>query len=66
MTMLWVQNIWVTAVCVPYLICLQDVPPLPPSLVALEKPKEAPFCENIKEALKLPEYLKLIGVFMLM
>lgn len=42
------------------------MPKLPPSLVALEKPKEAPFCENIKEALKLPEYLKLIGVFTLM
>lgn len=42
------------------------MPKLPPSKVALERPKEAPFCANILEALKLPEYLKLIGVFMLM
>lgn len=65
-TMLWVQNIWVSAVCIPYLIFLEDKPKFPPSLVALEKPKEAPFCQNIMEALKLPEYLKLIGAFMLM
>jgi len=66
MTMLWVQNIWVTAICIPYLIFIEDKPKLPPSLVALEKPKEAPFCENISAALRLSEYRKLIGAFMLM
>ena len=63
---MWAQNIWITVVCVPYMLIIKDKPQFPPSLVSLEKAKEAPFWENIKEALKLPEYVKLICAFSLM
>lgn len=66
MTMLWVQNIWITVILVPYFIFIKEKPILPPSLVALEKAKDAPFCVNIKEALKQTEYVKLIVVFSLL
>lgn len=66
MVMLWVQNIWITLICIPYYIIIREKPDFPPSLVALAKPKEANFCENIRVALKLPNYIKLIVVFMLL
>jgi hypothetical protein len=66
MIMLWVQNIWITAICVPYYIMIREKPEFPPSVVSLAQPKEANFCENIKVALKLPNYIKLIFVFMLL
>lgn len=37
-----------------------------PSLISLEKAKEVSFCDNIKEALKLPNYVKLIFAFSLL
>lgn len=66
MTMLWVQNIWITVILVPYFIFIKDKPILPPSLVALEKAKEVPFCENLAGALKHPEYVKLLFAFSLL
>jgi hypothetical protein len=66
MKMLWIQNFWITAICVPYIIIIKSRPDFPPSLVALEVAKEAPFCENIKQALLLPNYVKLVCTFALM
>ena len=66
MIMLWVQNIWITLICVPYYIMIREKPEFPPSVVSLAQPKQANFCENIKVALKLPNYIKLIIVFMLL
>jgi hypothetical protein len=45
---------------------IRERPEFPPSLVSLAKPREANFCENIKVALKLPNYIKLIIAFMLL
>lgn len=52
--------------CVPYIIIIREKPEFPPSLVSLEKPKEAKFCANIANALKLKNYVLLIVVFMLL
>ena len=51
--MLWVQNGWISAICIPYILIIKEKPDHPPSLVALEKPPEANFCANIRDALKL-------------
>ena len=64
--MLWVQNYWLSAVCVPYIIFIREKPEFPPSMVSLEKPKEANFCSNIRDALKLKNYVLLILIFMLL
>lgn len=66
MIMLWAQNIWITVIAVPYYLMIREKPEFPPSLVSLAQPKEANFCENIKVALKLPNYVMLIIVFMLL
>lgn len=64
--MLWVQNIWISAICVPYIIIIREKPEFPPSVVSLEKPKEANFCANIGNALRLKSYVLLMIVFMLL
>lgn len=51
---------------VPYILIIKEKPRLPPSLVALEKAEDAPFCENIAKALRLPEYVKLVCTFALL
>lgn len=53
-------------IMVPYILIIKEKPRLPPSLVALEKAEDAPFCENIAKALRLPEYVKLVCAFALM
>lgn len=45
---------------------IREKPEFPPSLVSLAQPKESNFCENIRVALKLPNYIKLILAFMLL
>jgi hypothetical protein len=60
MKMLWVQNIWATVICVPYIIIIREKPAYPPSLCSLEKSKESNFCKEIKNALMLPNYVKLM------
>lgn len=64
--MLWTQNIWITVICVPYIFLVREKPEFAPSLVALEKPKEANFCMNVKDALKLRPYVMLMVTFMLL
>lgn len=66
MTMLWTQNAWISIICIPYFIIIKEKPIQPPSLIALEKAKDVPFCENVSEALKLPNYVKLICAFALL
>ena len=44
MTMLWVQNAWISIICIPYFIIIKEKPIQPPSLIALEKAKDVPFC----------------------
>jgi hypothetical protein len=64
--MLWYQNYWISAVCVIYIIIIKKQPQYPPSLVSLEEPAEAQFCQSLYEALKLPEYRRLLAIFSLM
>jgi hypothetical protein len=45
---------------------IREKPEFPPSLVSLVPPKEANFCGNIKDALRLPNYVKLIFAFMML
>jgi FLVCR family feline leukemia virus subgroup C receptor-related protein len=64
--MLWVQNFWISAICIPYILIIREKPEFPPSMVSLEKAKEANFCSNIADALKLKHYVLLILIFMLL
>ena len=64
--MLIVQNYWISAISVPYIIMIRNKPQHAPSLVSLEKSKETNFCACIGEALKLPNYRKLVAIFALL
>jgi len=63
---LWYQNYWILATCIPYIILVRDKPEFPPSLVSMEESKEANFCAEIGNALRLPNYIKLMVTYLLL
>lgn len=64
--MILFQNLWITVICVPYFLIIRDKPEYAPSLIALESSKEMHFCHSIREALRLPQYVKLVVAFALL
>lgn len=78
--MLWVQNIWITIICVPYVILIKTKPPSQNEVVVevqnleedkLEKDKPATTGENktyvreILDGCKNTNYLLLVSVYSL-
>lgn len=64
--MMWIQNIWISAICVPYFILLREKPEHAPSLSSMEESRQPNFCLEIRDALRLPQYVKLVVCFALM
>ena len=66
MTMLWVQNVWITLVMVPYMVLIREKPEKPPSLVATKEKEDVHFFQDLKEALRVKEYNKMSLAFALL
>jgi uncharacterized membrane protein len=51
MTLILIQNIWITFAAVPLFFIIREKPEHPPSLVATQERKKTNFLSSMKEAL---------------
>ena len=67
MRLLLCQCVWMTIVLIPFIFLIREKPEHPPSLIVGTNKKETgSFCSILKEALKLPNYLKLTCAYALL
>jgi hypothetical protein len=64
-TMLFNNNLLITAITVPMLLFIREKPKFPPSLVATRAPKERNFLPQAKEAVRDRNFIVLVFIFMM-
>ena len=64
--MIWVQNIIISAIAIPFFFMIKDAPDKPPSLVALKEPENKNLMLTFKKVSKNRNYMLLLVIFELL
>ena len=64
--MIWVQNIIVTAIAVPFFFMIKDAPDKPPSIVAMKEPEDKSLMPTLHKVKKNRNFILLLFIFAFM